>query len=218
MWRFAFACLVACSGPGKPPVTTPPSTPPGEQHRATIRIDAEPGGKRFQGVWLDFGNDKKWVIAYRSSGLWRTFENQEVIVTGWCYSPEGQAISAQHFRVEKMRYFTPQRGRGPLLEIGPPQKLKGKFVAHQFPVGSKLEGESRVRFAAEDGTNYWIAGADANVPEPGGAPVRIRMRPVDPDLSYVAQPGGPNLWFLGIMLGSEDEPPPEGVTPCPGGS
>jgi hypothetical protein len=213
MWRFAFACLVACSGPVKPEVTNQPVP---EQHRATLRIDAEESGKRFQGVWLEFADQQKWVIAYRASGLWRSFEDREVIVTGHCYAPEGQAISAPHFRVERVRSFAIERGRGPLLEIGPPQKINGTFALHRFPAGSKLADSPRVKFVGEDGTAYWIAGTDAKVPDPDGAPVRIRMRPVDPDMSYVAQPGGPNLWFLGIMLGSEDEPRPEGVTPCPG--
>lgn len=180
-----------------------------------LRIDAEPSGKRFQGVWLEFANKTKWVIAYRASGLWRTLEDREVIVTGHCYEPEGQAIGAQHFRVERMRTFTVERGRGPLLEIGPPQKIHGTFVEHQFPAGSKLADAPRVKFVADDGTAYWIAGADAKVPAPDGTRVRIRMRPVDPDMSFVAQTGGASLWFLGIMLGSEDEPPPEGVMACP---
>jgi hypothetical protein len=145
MWRFAFACLVACSGQEKPPVTTSPTpaTPATEQHRATLRIDAEVGGKRFQGVWLEFADKPKWVIAYRASGLWRSFEDREVIVTGHCYEPEGQAIAGQHFRVERMRTFAIERGRGPLLEIGPPQKINGTFALHQFPVGSKLADSPR---------------------------------------------------------------------------
>lgn len=196
--------------------TPPPVTPPApqlEQHRAVVRVDAEPGGKRFQGVWLDFGDAKRWVIAYRPNGMWKAFENHEVVVTGHCYAPQGQAIMATHFRVERMRFFTPQRGRGPLLEVGPAETMEGKFVEHRFPTGSKREGDSAVTFLAEGGTEYWIAGAEVKVPD-AGAPARIRARRVDPDMSWVAQPGGPNLWLLGILVGPSDlnDDP---VTPCP---
>lgn len=202
MWRFALATLVACSSPRRPVVN-----PPSEQHRAVLRIDAEPGGKRFQGVWLDFSGTKRWVIAYRASDLWRAFADHEVVVTGHCYAPDGQAIMAPHFLVERMRFVTPQRGRGRLLEVGPAEDFAGAFGEYRYPEGSKLAGDTRMQFIAEDNTAYWIAGGD---PPASPGPARIRARRVEPDMSVIAQPGGPSLWLLGAAGEGE-----YAFVPCP---
>ena len=118
------------------PTTTAP--PAANERRATLRIDAQPGGKKFQGVWLEFAADKRWVIDYRPRELWKPFEDREVIVTGACYRPVGQAIMATHFRVDRMRFVKPERGRGPILEVGPEQWIRGAFAMRTFPPGSKL--------------------------------------------------------------------------------
>ena len=168
-----------------------------DERRATVRIDAQPGGKKLQGVWLDFGADKRWVIDYRPRELWKPFADREVIVTGHCYRPFGQAIMATHFRVDRMRFVTPESGRGPILEIGPEQLLRGKFVEQRFPAGSKLADSPMVTFVDDAGTSYWIAGAADDLP-PVGTAARITAREVTPDMSYVAQPGGRKLWILDV--------------------
>lgn len=60
------APIPACSSPGKAPVTTESVPAPGPERRATVRIDPAPGGKQFQGVWLELEGGARWVIAYRA--------------------------------------------------------------------------------------------------------------------------------------------------------
>src|SRR5687767_5359156 len=122
----AFLLLAACwTSSGKPSTVTenkPPSKPTEPERRALLRIDEAPSGKRFQGVWLEFPDDKRWVIDYRVHGIWQAFEDAAVLVTGECYTPpaEAQSINAQHFRVHRMRFATPEpRGVRPYIEIGP---------------------------------------------------------------------------------------------------
>jgi hypothetical protein len=207
--------LAACSSPEKPPVTTQPPKPsqpatppaPESQRRATVRIDAEPGGKRFQGVWLEHADGTKWVIAYRPLGFWKPFQDQEVIVTGHCYSPYGQAIGATHYHVETMRFHTPKRGVGPLLEVGPEVKLKGKLSKVDAPKGSKREGSAETRFLGVDGTSYKISGIDD---EKDLAKLDktffVKARSVEPDMSWVAQTGGPALWIIDVDVDENDDP------------
>ena len=215
---WGFVVLVACWTSETKPVanSTKPTTATTDERRATVRIDAQPGGKNFQGVWLELGADKRWVIDYRPRALWKPFADRDVIVTGRCYRPFGQAIMATHFRVDRMRFVTPERGRGPLLEIGPEQLLRGTFVEHRFPAGSKLADSPRVTFVVDAGTSYWIAGAADDLPAIGTA-ARIKAREVTPDMSYVAQPGGPNLWILDVRDPDSVEDPAHAPTmiECP---
>jgi len=196
----ALVLLVACwtseSKPVKPQDPTTPA-PAANERRATVRIDARPGGKQFQGVWLEFAADKRWVIDYRPRELWKPFEDREVIVTGACYEPFGQAIRATHFRVDRMRFVNPERGRGPILEIGAEQWIRGAFAMHDFPAGSKRADSPMLVFRADDGTEFILAGASDELPAAGKA-ARVKAREVTPDMSYMAQPGGRNIWILDV--------------------
>jgi hypothetical protein len=199
---FLAACWTS-SGGGTPAVKeTTPTKSPTTERRATLRIDAEPGGKNFQGVWLELADGKRWVVDYRPRDFWKSFEDKEVIVTGGCYKhdPRVQAISSQHFRVDTMKFVTPKRGFGPILELWPEQELRGKFVAIGAPAGSKREGSSEMHFIDDGGKDYFLQGWSVDKPEPK-KPVWICARGVTPDMSFVAQTGGdgPKLWILEVQ-------------------
>lgn len=208
--------VVACWSSETKPVTAPTKPSASEtERRAIVRIDAEPSGKKFQGVWLE-ANDKRWVIDYRPRELWKPFENHEVLVVGECYRPFGQAISATHFRVDRMRFVTPERGRGPILELGAEHLLRGTFVMHAFLVGSKRADSPVLAFRADDGTEYFLAGASAALPAIGTA-ARIKSREVTLDMSFMAQPGGRTLWVLDVRAPDfvEDEAHAPTIVACP---
>jgi hypothetical protein len=198
---------------------TKPTAASADERRATVRIDSEPGGKKFQGVWLEFAADQRWVIDYRPRALWKPFEGHEVLVTGGCYRPFGQAISAPHFRVDRMRFVAPKRGHALILELGPETMMKGTFVLHQFPAGSKRADAPMVMFRDDSGTDFIIAGASEDVPAVGTA-ARITARAVVPDLSYMAQTSGPNIWILDVRAPDsvEDSAHAPVDVPCPQGS
>ena len=216
----ALLLLVACwtseSKPVKPQDPTTPTPPTAGERRATVRIDGQPGrGKGFQGVWLEFAADKRWVIDYRARELWKPFEDREVIVTGACYRPFGHAITATHFRVDRMRFVKPERGRGPILEIGPEQWIRGTFAMHAFPAGSKRADSPMPVFRADDGTELILAGAAEKLPESGAA--RVKAREITPDMSWMAQTGGTNIWILEVRDPDSVEDPAHAPTPidCP---
>src|SRR5262249_47884244 len=122
MWAraSAFLLLAACWTSEVKPVPSPKSnTPSGGERRAIVRIDAQPGGKKFQGVWLEFADDKRWLVDYRANELWKPFADREVLVTGYCWAPDprAQAIQATHFHVERMTFVQREMGRGPILAI-----------------------------------------------------------------------------------------------------
>jgi hypothetical protein len=229
MWRAAFFCsccgvrtllvlLVAasCSSPAPTPTienrkpVTPDKPPSPTEMGATLWFDDAPGGKKFQGVWLGLGGDRNYVIDYRPRSLWLGFVGHELLVTGHCYQPFGQAISAQHFRVERLRFATKPTTSVPLFEIGPEIVMKGSFVDHPYPAGSKLAGSSQLKFHHADGTAYGLAGGDDEM-KPG--PAQIKARVVEVNMAHHAQTGGPKIWVAYVMHG--DEPDRDTPMPCP---
>jgi len=195
-------------------VTTQPDSPsptsPTKQLRATLRIDTKPDGKKAQAVWLEHG-DKRWVVDYRPREFWKGFEGAEVIATGQCYEPFGQAINATHFRVDHIRFATVERGRSEILELGPEQKYGGRFERFEYPAGSKRGGDSEIDFHADDGTAYIIIGSSEQLPAVA-TPVVIKARTVTPDYSHHAQRSGPSLWITVIDPAEEQGPK---IVPCP---
>lgn len=166
------------------------------EHRAIVRIDAAPSAKRFQGVWLELAGGERWLIDYRANPLWRSFADRTVTVTGTLYTPDprAQAVCAQHFEVARMRLADTPPGSSPLRELGPKQKLTGAFVARAWPDTSKLAGSVELVFETGD-TSYALAGS------PGGivaGPATITARLVEPDPTYAATTGGPQLWILDV--------------------
>jgi hypothetical protein len=201
-----------------PPMTT--SDPAEPERRGTVRIDAQPGGKRFQGVWLELGGGARWVIDYRARDVWRPFADRAVLVTGRCYEPQGQAIWAQHFEVTRMRFADPGQPTAPILEVGPEIRLRGAFAEVAYPAGSKLAGTKDLVFRAEGGGEHRLFGAVPGAGQPGrfalGEHVAIDARPVERNLAYTAGPGGPHLWILDVRdAAAGPREPGRSYGPCP---
>lgn len=186
--------LAACwTGSAMSPTAPPtPSAPETAAFTATLRIDPQPGPRRFQGVWLEQG-ERRWIVDYRPRELWAAFDQHEVIVTGGCFVPFGEAIHATHFAVSTLRVADPKAARGQFLAIGPERTLSGHIAERAWPAGSKLAGSSETVFEAE-GTTYAIAGGEP--PEIGAATVVARTVEVSP--TYAATTGGPQLWLVEI--------------------
>ncbi|HET9484558.1 MAG TPA: hypothetical protein VFO79_11430 [Xanthomonadales bacterium] len=159
-------------------------------------------------MWLEFADGKRWVVDYRPRTPWTWFADQEVVVTGECYEPFGQAIGANHFRVDELRFATPPaRGTVPVLALGAARKLRGKLEERGFPAGSKLAGSSERVFVEDGGTTYGIAGVENDAWPDAGKPVRVTVREVTPDMAYMAQTGGPTIWiFATAAHDAEDDP------------
>ncbi len=157
--------------------------------RATLRIDAAPGAKRFQGVWLVVG-DREYVVDYRAHALWTWFADREVTVTGEPYrpDPEAQAIQSEHFRIATLRVS--ERGRGPYLGFGAETWLDGEVASDSAPAGSKLAGSTQSVF--RDGVRSLPIVSD--VPPPGRC--HVLARELEPDMTYAARGNGPDLWIV----------------------
>jgi hypothetical protein len=179
---------------------------------ATLRIDPQPGPRHFQGVWLEHGG-QRWIVDYRARELWRAFDQHEVIVTGGCFVPFGEAITATHFDIATLRVADPEAARGRFLAVGPERTLPGQFTTHAWPAGSKLAGSSETRFEA-DGTSYAIAGG-----EPAGTgAATVIARTVDVSPTYTATTGGQQLWIVGVHepgWAPDPAPAPKPIR-CPG--
>ncbi len=167
---------------------------------ATLEIDAKPSGKRFQGVWLRDRSDHRWVIDYRANPWWRPFEGLRVRAEGEAYTPKGQAISADHWRVRALRLIEPRSEKG-LVAIEEETELNGRWTTYTWPKGTKLAGETMTVFMSESGQRYWLYHQPEQPPK-AEVPVRIRARKVEPS-PFIARPGGPYLWVLNVRLPEE---------------
>lgn len=182
------------AAPDEPVASTPPTRSTlssGDAIRATLRIDQKPGGKKFQGVWLERENGEKWLISYRPEELWRGFENKSVGVRGAIYQPRGQAIRATHFRVDWLAIAGDDNSTD-LVEVKEERIYQGQFEEFSWPAGTKLEGEKTPVFSS-NGQQYFLANRVERMPF--GQKLAVRAREVVPS-SHVARPGGPFLWVL----------------------
>jgi hypothetical protein len=207
-WLFvtaALACTPAATPTrGNPEVRVPEQTaepvsanPPRphesvvEEIRAVVVIDAKPGGKKFQGVWLEREGGEKWVISYRPDELWRSFENRAVRVRGETYQPRGQAIRATHFRVDWLALVEDDPNAS-LVEVKEEKGYRGAFQWFVWPADTKLAGDKTLVFES-GGQQYFLANRP---PQPTvGQELELRAREVVPS-PYVARPGGPHLWIV----------------------
>jgi hypothetical protein len=189
--------------------------PASSEYAAIVRIDAQPSGKKFQGVWLDFGGDRRWVIAYRPHQVWRVFEGAEVRVTGHCYQPFGQAIGATHFEVETMTFASAPKLAVPFFTVGPRRLLRGSFIGTTAPAGSKLAGSVTTEFQPLDGMPLAIAGSDDPITRTGA--VAIIAREVERNLAYTATTGGAAAVWIVSVHDADYTPEPSRDTPkaCP---
>jgi len=206
-------CLACSSGgtsdasraelPSAGPRAEPPSAgplaaaPAAGSFEALVEIDAAPGYKAFQGVWLVRDDGERWVVAYRPEPWLREFEKQRVRVTGERYTPEGQAIMVPHFRVHTLKRVE-GNGQDPapgadILEVGPEQRLEGVFEDRVGAPGTKLEGEPYRVFAASGGKEFLLANTPEDVKIGQKTTIRARAVELSP---YVARRGGPYLWVL----------------------
>jgi len=171
--------------------TTAPMKPPATmKFDATVAIDAKPGSKQFQGVWLVRADGSRLLIDYRATGLWRPFEKQKVTATGRTYYPRGQAIKAKHFRVETLQMVDKQ-STASIIRIGPVKTLNGAFSTHTVRAGAKGGGQQRTVFTSKSATTYQVMNPAAALP--GAAVVTAREIERSPFISHV---GGPALWIL----------------------
>lgn len=181
----------------EPDTTAEPVQPePLPSIRAKVEIDDEPGGKRFQGVWLvPEDGSERMVIAYRPDPWWQTVDGRTVDVDGETYQPEGQAIGAIHFRVRELRVVDPTP-EDQLIIIRGKREFSGQFTTHTWPAGTKLEGEKSTVFVSDAGTQYWMETYLDPAP-PMDERVTIEALEVEPS-NFVARPGGPYLWVVDI--------------------
>jgi hypothetical protein len=173
-----------------PPVTTAMQT-----LRATLTIDEQPGGKKFQGVWLDADDGIRRVISYRADPWWQPFDGLRVEAKGRSYAPKGQAISAAHFRVEELRIIDPAPDHA-LVFISGERELMGSFASVTWPEGTKLAGETRRVFHSDHGVAYELY----RLPDPAPASdqsLRITARVVEPS-PFAGRPGGSWLWVMNV--------------------
>ncbi|MBL9103247.1 MAG: hypothetical protein JNL82_20040 [Myxococcales bacterium] len=210
---FAVVVLTGCAAPAtaRPesgrtePVKTESVTPPADargeppkeapvEFEAVVRSDARPSGKKFQGVWLERADGERWVVAYRPQAWLRSFEGRAVRVTGETWEPEGQRVTATHFRVATLK--VERRGEGPILAVGPEETLTGALRQATAPAGSKAEGSTWWVFATGE-AEYEVEGAPDGV-ELAAGPATLVVRKVEPDMSYAARRGGPSLWIVAV--------------------
>lgn len=177
--------------PGEP-VPEPTADADLETFEAKVEIDAKPGGKRLQAVWLVTGGSKR-VIDYRANEWWRPFEGRKVSVTGESYQPQGQAISASHFRVHSLELLDPTPD-DPIWKVGKEEEVSGSFTTHTWPEKTKLAGETATIFRSDAGEDFWLHDSSA-VSIELDKPVTIDARRVEPS-NFVARPGGAYLWVV----------------------
>ena len=205
----------------QPPVTDQPKTPADRsaptvddkvELTGTLRVDPVPGPRHFQGVHLEVPGRGTFLVDYRARGVWRSFDGVQVVVTGACYQPSGQAIiNRTHFRIDRLRAAKEERGRRPYLAIGPEQWLAGELLMQSGSAGTKMAGETWPVFAAEDGTSYIAVGDD--LPRDNQR-AKIRGRILEPDMTYTARMNGPDVWVLDIFDEGHVEDPAPRAIPC----
>ena len=164
---------------------------------ATVRVDSEPGGKKFQGVWLEREDGERWVIQYRPRACWTPFEGRSVQATGHTYFPPGQAISAVHFEVLRLEVLQPSP-EDALVAVGPELERVGQFQQVSGQPGSKSEGSSWLEFSANDGSDFLVYNPSAAESAEGEVVVKGREVQRSP---FTAHMGGTWLCVLDVKQG-----------------
>ncbi len=166
----------------------------GEAFEAVLRVDEKPGGKRFQGVWLERAKGPKLLIAYRALGCFTPFAGHRVAVTGEAYVPQGQAIGASHFRVRTMKLVDATKPVT-FVSVGPEQALSGRFGMAQGAPGSKMADSTWPVFSA-GGASFQIANPSV-IADAAGKAAKVTAREVvrSPFMTHM---GGRVLWLLSV--------------------
>jgi hypothetical protein len=163
-----------------------------------VRVPAESAanqpGKKFRGAFLEQDDGTRWVLDYRVDSPFHALADRRVRVEGRRYEPPGQALIMPHLRVTSMK-IAKLEGGPELVEVHGEEQLTGRFEKFTWEPGTKLAGETTVRFVVDGGGGFFIAhGADA---PPLGKPVTVHAYRVEPS-PFVARPGGPYLWIMRI--------------------
>ncbi len=219
------AALVAATGCTPSPVQTPRIPAPeeaavertptgllapdldtaGDNLRFTARltIDAQPGGKKSQAVWLqrEDGDRERFVIAYHPHAVWRPFDGLRVEVVGQVYEPRGQALGATHLRVLSLSAAEGEAQTDP-QRVGPELELRGRFTRQSGEAGSKSEGSSWLVLETTGGGTYLIEGKRPEAEEVGPQVVVIG-RAVEPS-PFKTRLGGRYVWILEIRRAPAD--------------
>lgn len=191
------------AGAGAPveaPTAAPAPTPTAADalaFEATVRIDAEPGGKKLQGVWLERDDGERWIAAYRPEAWLVPFDGKRVRVTGARYTPKGQAVSSEHFRIATLEATGDGLTAG-IVSVGAEVTMKGRFSEVVGEAGTKSEGERWSSFTSAGGESFALA----NTPEGlvTGVDVEVVARPAEYS-KYAAHRGGPMIWVISIAGG-----------------
>lgn len=198
-------CVGACqsrelpSAPPSPPLPKTGAAPAArESFTAVVRVVEDGGaGKTFRGVMLEREDGARWVVRYGVDALWKAFADERVVVEGERHAPEGQALTAVHFRVGRFRHAERARGGHPVdyFEVSEPRTLRGRYEDAVGDPGTKSEGVRYVRFVEESGAVWRIDNAPKDAPR--GQLVTIRARVLDMvQLVSVAAVGGPRLFVV----------------------
>ena len=200
MFRHLFFALLAvpftaCAEPPVDPFILPP--PPGAL-TGTIQVDAPNpnGGKKFQGVWLVAKDGKKQLVAYNTRSVWAQFNNQAVTVTGESYIPSGQAITADHYRIESLTVTQPN-DTTLYVSAGPETKLQGTLSLSTGEPGSKMAGSTWWVFQS-GGIQYQLlnpSGLDLKASDVTLTAHRVDRSP------FSAHMTGPSLWVVKLEPG-----------------
>lgn len=174
----------------------PMPTTPEPERRGTLRADKT-------AAWIELTGAKLALDAGERE-LWAEFADREVIVTGACVGDAGQ------FRIHSLSVADRTRGMGAYFAVGPEQVLDGDFAIAVAPPGSKAWGSSQRVFDAS-GQRYGVLGATDGM-KPG--PAQLRVRVLEPDMSYHARSLDQDVWIIGPATG-DPAPEPDAV-PCPG--
>lgn len=206
--------LVACTPPSAPPAASgnPPAAvekrepPPPVEHSnaaddddevitfpAIVRVDAEPGSKKLQAVWLERGDGERWIVAYRPEPWLVAFADKPVEVSGGRYIPGGQAVKATHFRIDTLR-ITDDKELGLFESVGPERTMTGIFAERTGTVGAKDEGE---RYPVFDNGEAAYELANRPDPLPLGSTVKVRVRETKYS-KFAAHRDGPLVWVLEV--------------------
>lgn len=202
--------LAACAGGSEAPPAPVPEPAASEEAaseeaavseearmEARLRVDAEPGGKRFQGVWLEREGEEPLIAAYRALSCFAPFDGHRVRVTGerWSPDPRAQQIAAPHFRIATLELADPAAASDVLLHaVGAEQELVGVARTEAGEPGSKEEGATWTVFVA-GGTTWRIWDAPEDLPIDTPLAVTGREVTVSP---FAAHAPGRHLWIGGF--------------------
>lgn len=189
------SCAIAES-PVLEPTESPlldPTTVATTAIEATVRVDPEPGGKKFQGVWLELDADQRLLVAYNKRAIWSQFEGHRVRVTGEHYQPEGQSIGADHYRIHTLEVVNTE-DMASFVRVGPLKDFEGELTVSSGEPGSKMEGESWSVFSSGN-RGFQLANPSALDGASGALTLSAREVERSP---FAAHMGGPMLWIESV--------------------